>query len=189
VAADKKGARRWGQPIVFLDETGFVLQPVVRRSWAPAGQTPVVVESARHDRLSVIGAFSISPVRRRMSFLFQVHEQNIDASRLIPFLRELHRHFRRRVVLVWDNLRVHFKTAKYFRLKHPGWFRFEYLPPYCPELNPLEGVWSYLKYGRLANFAPRNLNHLHEQTHAGLHSLRHERTLLPAFLEYTKLLL
>jgi len=27
-------------------------------------------------------------------------------------------------------------------------------PPYAPDLNPVELLWSYLKYGRLANFAP-----------------------------------
>jgi len=166
-----------------------MLQPTVRRSWAPSGQTPRLVESARHDRLSLIGAISISPVRRQMDFFFQFHPGNIDTSRLIPFLQALHRHFRRRVVLIWDNLRVHYKTAKYFSLKHPRWFRFEYLPPYCPELNPLEDVWSYLKYGCLANFAPHDLDHLSSRAADSLASLRADQNLLPAFLKHTKLLL
>ena len=122
VAANKKGAARWGQPIVFLDESGFMLQPTVRRTWAPSGRTPILVESARHDRISAIGALSISPVRRWMDFSFQLHRANIDTSRLIAFLRELHYRFRYRVVLIWDNLRAHFKTAKYFSITHPSWF-------------------------------------------------------------------
>jgi transposase len=170
-----------------LDESGFMLQPTVRRTWAPSGQTPVLVESARHDRISAIGALSISPQRRWMDFSFQLHPRTIDTSLLIPFLRALHHHFRHRVVLVWDNLRVHFKTAKYFSVKHPNWFRFEYLPPYCPELNPVEGVWSYVKYGRLPNFAADSVTHLRQEAADSLSSLRRNQNLLPAFLEHTKL--
>ena len=36
----------------------------------------------------------------------------------------------------------------------------ERLPPYTPELNPVEWVWGHLKYGRLANFVPRHVRHL-----------------------------
>jgi len=172
-----------------LDESGFMLQPTVRRTWAPSGQTPILVESARRDRLSAIGAFSISPVRRRMDFSFQLHDRNIDTSLLIPFLHDLHDRFRRRVVLIWDNLPAHFKTAKYFSIKHPSWFRFEPLPSYCPELNPVEGVWSYIKHGRQANFAPTDVDHLRQQTTESLSSLRGNQNLLPSFLEHTKLLL
>ena len=38
VAANKKGAARWRQPIIFLDESGFMLQPTVRRTWHRRGK-------------------------------------------------------------------------------------------------------------------------------------------------------
>jgi hypothetical protein len=31
---------------------------------------------------------------------------------------------------------------------------------YAPELNPAEQVWTYLTYGRLANFAPDDLDNI-----------------------------
>ena len=118
-----------------------------------------------------------------MDFSFQLYGRNIDTSLLIPFLHDLHDRFRRRVVLIWDNLPAHFKTAKYFSIKHPSWFRFEPLPSYCPELNPVEGVWSYIKHGRQANFAPTDVDHLHQQTTESLSSLRCNQNLLPSFLD------
>jgi transposase len=33
---------------------------------------------------------------------------------------------------------------------------FEYLPPYAPELNPVEWVWDYGKEQKLINFAPQH---------------------------------
>ena len=35
--------------------------------------------------------------------------------------------------------------------------RLERLPAYSPDLNPVEAVWSWLKYGRLANFVPAEI--------------------------------
>ncbi len=187
MAANKKGAARWGHHIVFLDESGFMLQPTVRRTWSPAGNTPILIESARRDRISAIGALSISPVRHWMDFSFQLHRTNINTSLLIPFLSDLHHRFRNRIVLIWDNLRAHFKTAKYFSIKHPSWFRFEYLPPYCPELNPVEDCWSHSKYGSQPNFAARDFDHLFLHTTNSLSTLRRNQSLLPAFLRHTKL--
>jgi len=37
-----KKARRRNATIVFIDESGFMLQPVVRRTWAPRGETPIL---------------------------------------------------------------------------------------------------------------------------------------------------
>ena len=116
-----------------------------------------------------------------MDFFFQLHHANVDTALLIPFLRDLHHHFRRRIVLVWDNLRAHFKAAKYFAVKHPAWFRFEYLPPYCPELNPVEDCWSQVKYGSQANFAAQDLDHLHQSTNDSLSGLCKNHKLLTAF--------
>src|SRR5690606_27272177 len=61
LAADQKKACRRGATIAFIDETGFRLQPVNRRTWAPCGETPVQRAWDRYDRLSVIGAITISP--------------------------------------------------------------------------------------------------------------------------------
>jgi hypothetical protein len=41
VAKGKKRAHDQGWSIVLIDESGFMLQPVVRRTWAPKGETPI----------------------------------------------------------------------------------------------------------------------------------------------------
>ena len=37
-----------------------------------------------------------------------------------------------------------------------GRLDLERLPPYAPMLNPVESLWSWLKWGRLSNFGPRD---------------------------------
>jgi len=162
VAADKKNAKRLGAYLVFLDETGFLLIPPVRKTWAPRGQTPVVRHHQKHERISVIGGLSVSPKSQRIGLFYQLHEKNIQQAEVCDFLRHLLRHLTGPVIVVWDNGRSHKGEPirelcrRYHRL------RLEHFPPYAPELNPSEGVWSQAK-GTLANGRPDDQEQLWEE--------------------------
>jgi hypothetical protein len=107
LAADQKKAKRKGATIAFIDETGFRLQPVNRRTWALAGVTPVQRAWDRYDRLSVIGAVTLSPKRGRISTPFQIHAANISTDHVVDFIRELHKRLRRPLILYPDRWSVH----------------------------------------------------------------------------------
>jgi transposase len=147
---------------VFLDETGFLLQPVNRRTWAPRGETPVQYASARHDRLSAIGAVTLSPQRQRLNTYWQFYDANIVATDVVDFLRHLHRQIGRKLIVVLDRFNVHRKAARLLREQGAGWLTIEWLPAYAPDLNPVEAMWSCTKYGDLANFIPDDLHDLEE---------------------------
>jgi len=63
----------------------------------------------------------------------------------------------------------------------------EELPPYAPELNPNEYGWSYLKYGALANFCPRDLEELEQEVFAAAVEAQTQQALLGSFVKATKL--
>jgi len=63
----------------------------------------------------------------------------------------------------------------------------EMFPPYAPELNPVDNVWSYVKYNRLPNYTPRNLDELRERITAEFYRLRKRPDLLKSFLKHTGL--
>jgi hypothetical protein len=65
-------ARRRKAHLVFLDESGFMLTPTVRRTFAPRGQTPIIKSWDRHDRISAISAVTVSPKRRRLGLYFHL---------------------------------------------------------------------------------------------------------------------
>jgi len=54
-----------------------MLQPVVRRTWAPKGKTPIHYSWDRYDRLSVISAITVSPKRQRLGLYFDIRDHNI----------------------------------------------------------------------------------------------------------------
>ena len=79
-----------------------MLQPRVRRTWAPRGQTPILSEWDRHDRLSVISAITVSPRRRRLGLVFDIFDHNIDTDDFETFIEHVLRRVQRRIILVLD---------------------------------------------------------------------------------------
>jgi transposase len=79
--------------LVFIDESGFLLAPLLRRTYAPRGKQPVIKNADPHDRLSVIGAITISPERHHFGFHFHLSEDNVNfhGYSIVPFIDGLRR--------------------------------------------------------------------------------------------------
>ena len=159
LAPDKKNAEDLGAHIVFIDESGFLMIPPVQKTWAPRGQTPIIQHHEDHGRISVISGISVSPIRKRLGLYYSLHDGNITKFEVCDFLRYLLRHLRGHVIVVWDNGKPHKGVEirqlcrKYKRL------HLEAFPPYAPDLNPDEGVWSQAKQA-LANGRPDTIGDL-----------------------------
>jgi DDE superfamily endonuclease len=187
LAPHQKKARRRGASIVFIDETGFRLQPVNRRTWAPCGETPVQRAWDRYDRLSVIGAVALSPARRRISTPFAIHGKNIRTAEVIAFVRQLRRHLRRPLIICWDRWSVHRSAAKKLAGSRLRNVEIEWLPAYAPELNPVEPRWSHTKFGTLANFVPHDTGHLKRTVRTDLKRQSHNHRLKLSFFKTARL--
>jgi len=164
-----------------------MLQPLVRRTWAPVGRTPVLDQWDRRDRTSVVTALALSPKRRRVRMFFSLLDHNAKAEDFVGFLDGLRFELGRRLHVVWDNLGAHRKAENFFR--EIGWphARFHRLPPYAPELNPVEHVWTTGKWGPLANAPPEDLGHLNRQVDAELARQAQEQRLLQAHFRWAGL--
>ena len=189
MAADQKKARRERAHIVLIDESGFFLNPLVRRTWAPRGRTPTLTGFGRHrDKVSTIAAISIAPVRRRVGLYWRTDPRHyIDAVAVAAFLRDLLRRLRGKVIVIWDGGGNHKGPAIRALLRRFPRLSLERLPGYAPELNPVEQLWSYLKYGLLANFVPRHVRHLDRVVTGHLAEIRSEPSLIKALWSGSKL--
>lgn len=70
--------------------------------------------------------------------------------------------------------------------RHPR-LELESLPPYAPELNPVEQMWSQLKWTELANFAPQNVDDLEKEVHRTMNQFRTDRGRLLTFFTGSEL--
>jgi transposase len=149
--------------LVFLDESGYMLTPTVRRTWAPSGQTPILDCWDRRDRLSAISCLTVSPKASRLNLYFQLLPHTVHGEDVVEFLRELKANLGGPLTVLWDRSPVHRKSTVVheYLARHPE-ILTEDLPAYAPELNPDELVWSWSKYGRLANLAANDTDQLAE---------------------------
>lgn len=166
------------------------MNPLVQRSWAPVGQTPIISPRTRgHQSVSTIGAICLSPRRRRLNLLMHLFpEQAVEQDHVEAFLDALRRELRGNIVLVWDRHSVHRGRQLQKYLAHVPRIHQEYLPAYAPELNPVEYLWSWLKRADpLANHCAQTVDSIVQAVTHGVAPLPSNQQLLRSFVRATKL--
>lgn len=138
----RERARQQGGVIYFLDESGVRSDHHAGTTWAPVGKTPVVRTTGARFSLNVIGA--ITP---RGEFRFMTYAGTMHTEVFIDFLRRLLKDEEECPIhLVVDGHSVHRSRAvKKFVQATEGKLELHFLPPYSPELNPIEQVWNHAK--------------------------------------------
>lgn len=128
--------------LVALDEAGFQLTTTYKRIWFPKGEKPKGAFFWSNKKLITFGALTSSH-----KFYYDFY----DAQNSLTF-----RHFLRSIfdwldrnkkyVFILDNAGFH-KTQCVRNLleEQKDWIAVEHIPPYSPELNPIETSWKVTK--------------------------------------------
>ncbi|WP_162271878.1 transposase [Gemmata sp. SH-PL17] len=104
LAADSKKAAEGHAHIVLIDESGLLINPLVRRSWSARGNTPVIGGDGGHRRkVSVIGAITVSPRTRLLGLRWSTRADGyFGAGEVVGFLRCVLGAVPGKVTAVWD---------------------------------------------------------------------------------------
>lgn len=148
-----------------MDETGKRLESNNFRSWSLRGKPKVIEQNGSHKGINIIGATSIL---KDFDFIHQAYdkeETTITASHIIRFLTyllEFDRHRGKNMsIVIMDNASIHrAKEVKRFALEHKEDLMIIYQPPYSPELNPQENIWSWMKRTMSQAMAIKNISEL-----------------------------
>ncbi|WP_084959531.1 transposase [Thermoactinospora rubra] len=100
-----------------------------------------------------------------------------------------HRQLGAPIVLIWDSLNVHRDARLTTFIDSCAWLTVSYLPPYAPDLNPVEGIWSVLRRSSQANTAFTDPGHLLKALRRGLRKIQYRSRLIEGFLAATGLTL
>lgn len=175
LADAKKKAEREKRTIVFIDEAGLYLLPMVVRTYAPRGHTPVLRVPLTRDHISAIGG--ITPMGQ---IFMQMQEQAYKAVDVVRFLQMLLRKIPGQLLVIWDGSPIHRADVIKQFLSGPMGKRvhLERLPGYAPELTPQEGGWNLLKRRELKNLCCQNLAHLRQELVHAKVRLRHRQIIL-----------
>lgn len=132
--------------------------------------------------MSALGALAYCAAKQQARVFVSFVRHAFRADDVLRFVKHLSRHLRGHVTLVWDNLAAHkSRTLKTWIERHPR-FRLVYLPAYAPELNPVEGLWSWLKTNHLGNVCADTLDPVVALAREGAKCARRRPALLWSFL-------
>jgi transposase len=163
--------------LVFIDESGFLLIPNVKRTWAPRGQTPTVRYNFKHQKVSAISALAVSPQRRRIALYLQFRRRSFKGPDVRCFLQSLLRHIAGPLLVLWDGATIHRDRRVQAFIDAQPRLWLEEFPGYAPELNPAEFVWCQTD-ADLANSLLLDQNHLLARLSAKRRKLRRSQRLL-----------
>ena len=130
--------------VYFEDEARFGTQGTITRVWAPKGSRPRAVRQNGREWLYVLMAVCASTGAASALIM-----PELNAGVLNLFLEQFSRELPAGVhaVLIWDGAGYHTSGE----LVVPANVSLIQLPPYSPELNPVENLWHYLRAHHWSN--------------------------------------
>lgn len=150
------------EPIYFVDSVHPHYQTHLTYGWILKGERKLIPTTARQPRLNFIGGICLEGHR----IVYQQADK-VDADNIASFLCHLRkRHPEKcKIHIIWDNAKYHTDEAIQAFAKDLA-IELHYLPPYSPNLNPIERLWKIMHekvsanqyYETLSNFADATLN-------------------------------
>jgi transposase len=127
--------------LVFVDESGINLAQTPAYARAPRGERAIdYVPGGRWETYSVIAGLRSTGIVAPMML-----PGAMNADWMLTWTQNvLAPHLRPGDIVVWDNLGIHKDPDVVAAIRATG-ARLEFLPPYSPELNPIEEAWSKMK--------------------------------------------
>jgi len=152
----RKAKRLDAKRLVFLDEAGVDTSMTPTHGWAPRGRRVEGSAPKSWSTTTVVSALGLDGVRGSLAFpgamdepAFRTYVEHVLAPHLRPG-----------DLVVMDNLRVHDSPAAEAAIRRAGAKEVR-LPPYSPDYNPIEEMWSKLK-ARLRRTAARTTPALYQ---------------------------
>jgi transposase len=182
MAGALKKSAECGGVILTADEAGIMMNPSVKKTWAPRAKTPVVpYRNRRQKKVSVLGAVALHAASGAVDLLCDFHPDSyVRGEQAAAFLHRVLAEYKHlsRIDLIWDNLQAHKSPIVKEVLAANPKLTLHYLPPYAPDLNPAEGIWCLVKYHRMANHTIGELDTLHAEARRHIDQIGADQHLL-----------
>lgn len=132
--------------LYFLDAVHPEYQSQATCGWIKKGECKTLQTTGKQKRLHFVGALSL----KNMNVMVREYA-TIDADAIIRFFKDLESEKSRgQIHIILDNASAH-KNHKLIDYLKTSRIRLHYLPPYSPNLNPIERLWKVFREMTLYN--------------------------------------
>ncbi|MFI5751546.1 transposase [Streptomyces sp. NPDC051644] len=171
------------------------MTPPTTRTWSRRRRTPVVRVRGRSRRRLSVAALPCSKSGQHSRLIYRpCPDARPDGRKSFSWqdyrdpLQDAHHQLGGPIVLVWDNLNAHLAAGMRRYIADRDWLTVYQLPPYAPDLNPVEGIWSVLRRTTTANRAFKTPADLITAIRHSLRQLHYRHDVLDGCLTGTRLL-
>jgi transposase len=127
--------------LFFEDESMIRSYQALQYNWFPRGRQRKVPTYGKHEGAKLFGA-----INYETGHVHHREEERADVAAWIRFLNDLLSAYPKgKMAIVLDNSRIHHAAELQPFLKEHPRLHLVFLPPYSPNLNPVEGLWLWLK--------------------------------------------
>lgn len=154
--------------LFFEDEARFGRMGECRKSWVPRQARAIVPKQQVREYVYALTA--VCPETGETSSIISPL-CNIEAMEaFLDETSEVYKHYR--ILMVMDGASWHTST----KLRTPENIEVMHLPPYSPELNPVEHIWDYIReQKRFANYSFTSLDEVEDQLVKALREIDAEK--------------
>ncbi|MDR1236310.1 MAG: IS630 family transposase [Holosporaceae bacterium] len=150
--------------VLFFDEARFGTHTKIGYGWFPKGERTPVKMKIGYKAFYVYGAVSA-----KTGSNYSASFPNVNTECMNDFLKRLSKHYQeKKIAIIMDGAGWHRSED----LETPENIDIFLLPPYSPELNPVERFWGYLKQNVMHNKLFESLDEIEESLQTFLNNLK-----------------
>lgn len=114
----------------------------VGKTWFVKGKQRIVPTYGKHEGVKLVGVLNYETGE-----VYCEEHEKYDAEVFLGFLKNVtNRYATGKIVMILDNARIHHaKLLQSYLDEVKDRLKLVFLPPYSPNLNPIEGLWKWLK--------------------------------------------
>ena len=130
--------------ILWQDETALKQDPNWIRGWGYRGETPVLLTNGRARYGAAVMQVAVN---NRGKLVFSIQSRPVNADDFRDFFVGIRKEYDkdRKIIVICDNASIHKAKVVKEWIAKDGKFELVFIPPYSPELNPVEVFNQVLK--------------------------------------------
>jgi transposase len=134
------------EEIYFIDALHPEHQSQAVCGWIKKGEQKTLQTTGKQLRIHLSGALSLEGIK-----VFTQEYETIDSEAMVDFLKKLEKSSSAKTIyVIMDNARSN-KNKKIEEFLETSKSKIRYLPPYSPNLNPIERLWKIMREKKMYN--------------------------------------